>query len=319
MAKVYVTRQLPAGGLDALQAAHQVQVNPQDRPLTREELLAVVQEYDAIVCLLNDKIDKSIIEAAKGHVKIFANYAVGYDNIDVAAAAAAGIYVSNTPGVLTEATADLAWALLLAAARQIVPAHNYTASGKFKGWHPTEFLGRDFHGATLGLVGAGRIGQATARRGTGFGMKILYYNRTAKPEIEKEFKARRVELDTLLRESDFISLHVPLTAETNNLLDARRLDLLKSTAVLVNTARGPVLDEAHLAGMLRSGRLAGAGLDVYAQEPAIHPDLIGLTNVVLLPHIGSASWQTRLKMARMAAENVQAVLAGRQPLHPVQP
>ncbi len=317
MAKVYVTRKLPQGGLTRLEAEHQVDVNTQDGPLSRTELLRVVGEYDAVICLLNDVIDAEIIDAAAGHVKIFANYAVGYDNIDIAAAEAAGIHVSNTPGVLTEATADIAWALMLAVARRIVPAHFFTVGGKFKGWHPTDFLGQDFHGATLGIVGAGRIGQATGRRAVGFGMNILYYNRSAKPDFEAQCGAQQVDLETLLRQSDFVSLHLPLTPDTNGLLDRRHLELLKPTAILVNTARGPVLDEAYLAQMLREGRLAGAGLDVYAEEPKIHPKLMGLDNVVLLPHIGSASWHTRLKMASMAAENVMAVLAGKGPLNPV--
>lgn len=317
MSKIYVTRQLPEGGLKKLEAIHQVDVNDQDRPLTREELLSVVSQYDAVICLLSDSIDSTVIEAARGKVKIFANYAVGYDNIDIFAAEAAGIYVSNTPGVLTEATADIAWALMLAAARHIVAAHNYTEAGKFLGWHPTEFLGGDFHNATLGIVGAGRIGQAVARRAIGFGMRVLYYSRSSQLEFEKQCGAQKVDLETLLRESDYVSLHVPLTEETKGLLDSRHLEMLKPTAVLVNTARGPVVDEGHLAFLLRSGRLAGAGLDVYAREPKIHPDLFGLDNVVLLPHIGSASWQTRLEMARMASENVLAVLSGSPPLNPV--
>lgn len=319
MAKVYVTRQLPAGGLDILAAEHQVDINPHDRPLTRQELLAVAREYDAVICLLSDSIDSEIIQAAKGKVRIFANYAVGYDNIDIAAAAQAGIFITNTPGVLTEATADIAWALLLAAARHIVAADQFTRSGKFKGWHPTAFLGRDFYGATLGIVGAGRIGQATARRAKGFNMEILYYNRSRREEFEAECGARRTDLRTLLAASDFVSVHLPLTPETRGLLDSSHLELMKPTAVLVNTARGPVLDEACLARMLGSGRLAAAGLDVYAEEPKIHPALLELGNVVLLPHIGSASWQTRLKMANMAAANVRAVLAGGQPANAVLP
>jgi len=317
VARIYVTRRLPDGGLTAL-IGHQVDVNPWDRPLTREELLGAVRASDAVICLLNDRIDAEVIQAAEGRVKIFANYAVGYDNIDLASAAAAGIFVSNTPGVLTEATADIAWALLLAAARRVIPAHLFTKAGRFQGWHPTEFLGRDFNGATLGIIGAGRIGQAVARRAKGFGTNILYYSRKAKPDFESECQARQVDLPTLLRESDFVSLHIPLSPETKGLLNPQLLNLLKPTAILVNTARGPLLDEGYLAQMLSTGRLAGAGLDVYTKEPEIHPDLIDLPNVVLLPHIGSASWQTRLKMAEMAAENVRAVLEGRQPLNPVQ-
>lgn len=317
MAKVYVTRELPIGGLDSL-AEHHVDTNPNDRPLTREELLAVVKEYDGVISLLSDKIDWEIIQAARDKVKIFANYAVGYDNIDIARAAKAGIYITNTPGVLTEATADIAWALLLATSRHIVAADKFTRLGKFQGWHPTLFLGGDFHGATLGIVGAGRIGQATARRAKGFGMKVLYYNRSPRPEFEAQ-DARGVDLKTLLAESDYVSLHLPLTPETHGLLDAAHLELMKPTSVLVNTARGPVVDEAYLAQMLSQGRLAAAGFDVYAQEPKIHPDLLGLENVVLLPHIGSASRQTRIKMAEMAAANVLAVLAGGEPLNPVLP
>lgn len=318
MGKIYVTRELPAEGLDSL-AGHEVVVNPNDRPPSREELMAVVREYDGVISLLSDKIDAEIIQAAAGKVKIFANYAVGYDNIDIAAAAKAGIYVTNTPGVLTEATADIAWALLLAASRHVVAADRFTRMGKFKGWHPTLFLGGDFQGATLGIVGAGRIGQATARRAKGFGIHVLYYNRSSRPEFEAQEGARREDLKTLLAASDYVSLHLPLTPQTKGLLDAKHLELMKPTAVLVNTSRGPIIDEAYLAKMLGSGRLAAAGLDVYAEEPKIHPDLLGLDNVVLLPHIGSASRQTRIKMAAMAAANVCAVLAGKEPLNPVRP
>lgn len=316
MGKVYVTRELPAGGLDCL-AEHQVDVNSEDRPLSREELMAKVKEYDAVISLLSDKIDAEIIHAAAGKVKIFANYAVGYDNIDITAAAKVGIWVTNTPGVLTEATADIAWALLLAASRHVVAADKFTRAGKFKGWHPTLFLGGDFWGATLGIVGAGRIGQATARRAKGFGMKVIYYNRSPRPEFESQEGARRADLKSLLATSDYVSLHLPLTPDTRGLLDAKHLELLKPTAVLVNTSRGPVVDEACLASTLARGRLAAAGFDVYAEEPRIHPNLLALDNVVLLPHIGSASRQTRLKMAEMAAANVREVLAGREPFNPV--
>lgn len=317
MGSVFVTRQLPAAGLADLAAVHSVETNPYDRPVTRQELLAAVQRHDAVICLLSDAIDQGIIHAARRKVKIFANYAVGYDNIDLAAARQAGIFVTNTPGVLTEATADLAWALLLSAARGIVAADSFTRSGKFQGWHPTAFLGGDFHGATLGIVGAGRIGQATARRAKGFGMEIIYYNRSRQPDFEAETGAKPTELDALLAMSDYVSLHLPLTPETRGLLGPRRLELLKPTAVLVNTARGPIVDEAHLATMLKTGGLAAAGLDVYAEEPLVHPALMGLANVVLLPHIGSASRQTRLKMASMAAANVLAVLGGGAPPNPV--
>lgn len=317
MGKVFVTRQLPPGGLDLLEPEHQVHVNPWDRPLSRQELLAAVKEYDGIICLLNDSIDREVIGATKG--KIFANYAVGYDNIDIQAAAEAGIWVTNTPGVLTEATADIAWALLLAAGRHIVAADSYTREGHFKGWHPTAFLGGDFAGATLGIIGAGRIGQAVARRGIGFGMKILYYSRSEKPQLEKDTGATRADLPELLAASDFVSIHLPLTTGTSGLLGPEELAQMKPSAVLVNTARGPIVDEVYLAEMLKDGRLAGAGLDVYAEEPKIFAPLLGLKNVVLLPHIGSASWQTRVKMAEMAATNVAAALRGERPPNPVLP
>lgn len=317
MGRVFVTRTLPREGLAQLEQLHQVEFNLEDRPLSRARLLAVVEQYDAVICLLNDRIDAAIIEAARGRVKICANYAVGYDNIDLVAARKAGIYVSNTPGVLTEATADLAWALLLTAARHIVASHQFTVAGKFAGWHPTQFMGRDFFGSTLGIIGAGRIGQAVARRAAGFGMNIIYYNRSRKPEMESRFNARQVGLKELLQQSDFISVHLPLTAETRHMLGAEQLALLKPTAVLVNTARGAIIEEAALAKALGTKALFAAGLDVYEQEPSIHPELLELDNVVLLPHIGSASWETRLKMAKMAAANVEAVLDGGKPLNPV--
>lgn len=318
MAKVYITREIPEAGLQQLMSKHQVDVNREDRPLSVAELVEAVRNYDAVICLLSDPIKGEVLEAAQGQVKIFANYAVGYDNIDVKGAAEAGIYVSNTPGVLTEATADIAWALMLAAARHVVPAHKFTEEGKFVGWHPTMYMGSDFFGATLGIIGAGRIGQATARRATGFGMNILYYSRSPKPEMEA-MGAVRTDLDSLLKASDFVSLHVPLNPETKGILNAEKLALMKPTAVLVNTARGPVLDEGAVARMLREGKLAAAGFDVYDNEPEVHPDLFGLDNAVLLPHLGSASYATRIKMARMAADNVEAVLAGGEPLNPVRP
>ncbi len=317
MAKVYVTRQLPEGGLESLKKKHQVDINCDELPLSRQQLLEVVKNYDAVICLLNDRIDKEIIDAAKGKVKIFANYAVGYDNIDVEAARQAGVYVSNTPGVLTEATADLAWALMLAAARQLIPAHSHTVAGKFARWEPTSFLGRDLHGATLGIIGAGRIGQAVARRAQGFGMQVLFYNKSPRPRLEQVGNARWSSLEELLSKSDFVSIHVPLNNETKHMLNAQRLAMLKPTAVLVNTARGAIIDEAALAQALKERQIFAAGLDVYEHEPEIHPDLLGLDNVVLAPHIGSASWNARIKMARMAASNVESVLAGRPPVNAV--
>jgi lactate dehydrogenase-like 2-hydroxyacid dehydrogenase len=289
-----------------------VEVNPHDRVLARKELLPAVVGRDGVLCLLTDRIDAEVLDAAKG-CKVFANCAVGYDNVDVPAATARGIAITNTPGVLTDATADLTWALIFAVARRIVEGDRYVRGGEFKGWAPMLLLGGDITGQTLGIVGAGRIGQAVARRSVGFQMKVLYTDPSARQELEREVGARRVELDELLRESDFVSLHTPLVTETRHLIGRRELSLMKPTAYLINAARGPIVDEEALVEALRDKRIAGAGLDVYENEPALAPGLADLPNVVLLPHLGSASTQTRTRMATMAAENLLAVLEGRIP------
>jgi len=310
---IYVTRQIPDAGVDLLRRQCEVvEVNPEDRALTREELLRAVAGRHGVLCLLTDRIDAEVVDAAKG-CKVFANYAVGYDNIDVDAATERGIAVTNTPGVLTDATADLAWALLFSVARRVVEADRYTREGKFRGWGPMLFLGGDITGRTLGIVGAGRIGQAVARRSVGFGMKVLYTNPSPRPELEREIGARRVELDELLRRADFVSIHTPLTEETRHLVGKRELGLMKSTAYLINTSRGPVVDERALVEALREKRIAGVGLDVYENEPELAPGLAELGNVVLLPHLGSASVQARTRMAEMAAHNLLAVLSGEVP------
>jgi len=310
---IYVTRQIPDAGVDLLRRQCEVvEVNPEDRALTREELLRAVAGRDGVLWLLTDRSDAEVVDAAKG-CKVFANYAVGYDNIDVDAATERGIAVTNTPGVLTDATADLAWALLFSVARRVVEADRYTREGKFRGWGPMLFLGGDITGRTLGIVGAGRIGQAVARRSVGFGMKVLYTNPSPRPELEREIGARRVELDELLRRADFVSIHTPLTEETRHLVGKRELGLMKSTAYLINTSRGPVVDERALVEALREKRIAGVGLDVYENEPELAPGLAELDNVVLLPHLGSASVQTRTRMAEMAAHNLLAVLSGEVP------
>jgi len=314
--KVLVTRRVPGPALEELCSRCEVTVNPNDRDLDPAELDSLSRGCQGILSMLNDRIDREFI-AGHPALRVVSNYAVGYNNIDLTAAREHGIVVTHTPGVLTEATADLAWALIVSACRRVPEADRFTREGRFQGWAPEMFLGMDIHGRTLGVVGLGRIGLAVARRGTGFGMKILYWGRNAHPEAEASLGARRVELDDLLRESDIVSLHVPLTPATTHLLDRRRLGLLKPSAVLINTARGPVVDEAALVEALREHRIFAAGLDVYEAEPQLHPGLAGLPNVVLLPHLGSATLETRSRMTRMAVDNLVEALEGRAPAHPV--
>lgn len=312
MARVLVTRTLPDGGLDPL-AGHELVRRADDAPLTKDELLAAVAEVEAMVTLLTDRIDAEIIGA--GHrLRVIGNVAVGYDNIDVAAAARAGVAVCNTPGVLDETTADLAFALVMAASRRTSEAEADLRAGRWRGWGITEYLGHDVHGATLGLVGFGRIGRAVARRAAGFGMEVLHHTRH-----DTGLPGWTDALDELLERSDVVSLHVPLTDETHHLIGAGELARMKRTAVLVNTSRGPVVDEVALADALRTGRIFAAGLDVYEDEPAVHPRLLEAPHTVLLPHIGSASVTTRTRMARLAAEGVRAVLAGETPPNLVSP
>ena len=251
------------------------------------------------------------------NLRIVANVAVGYNNVDVVAAEMRRVIVTNTPGVLTEATADLTWALILATARRLVEGVDLVRSGKWTGWHPEQLLGLELRGRTLGLLGAGRIGQAVGRRALGFGLEILYTTRTAKPEFERETGAVRVELSRLLRESDIVSLHVPSSPETKGIIDAETLARMKPGAILINTARGDLVREEALAQSLESGQLGAAGLDVYTEEPAIHPRLLAAPRTVLLPHLGSATAETRRKMATIALANVQSVLNGKPPLTPV--
>jgi glyoxylate reductase len=278
-----------------------------------------VREADAMVSLLTDRIDESLLDHAP-KLKIVANVAVGYDNIDVAAAARHGVLVTNTPGVLTDATADFAWALLLAVTRNIVPADRYVRDGRFREWMMMEFHGAELAGRTLGIAGFGRIGQAVARRARGFGMHVIYANpRRVAAAIEGEIGAHFVDKATLLASSDVLSLHVPLTPATRHFLGAAEFALMKASAFVINTARGPVIDEAALAQALTSGAIRGAGIDVYEREPAIEPALLAAPNTVLAPHIASATTETRTRMALMAAENVIAVLAGRPPVNPVAP
>jgi glyoxylate reductase len=312
LARVLVTRRLP-GGLDPLVEAGHELIQPEgDRAFTHDEIVEQASGVDAIVCLLTDRIDDAVLEAGSPRLKVVATVAVGYDNIDVDAAAARGIAVCNTPRVLDDTTADLAFLLILAAARRIWEAESDLRAGKWPGWDIDQYLGRDVHGAVLGVVGFGRVGQAVARRATGFGMEVLHHTRR-----ETGIIGWRGDLDRLLAESDIVTLHVPLTDETRHLIDPRRLALMKRDAVLVNTSRGPVVDEEALAVALEEGAIFAAGLDVYEREPEVHPRLLGAPRTVLLPHIGSASLATRTRMARVAAENAVAVLAGERPEYPV--
>ncbi len=309
--RIYVTRLIPEPALRRLEEVFVLDANRESAPVSRERLLEAVREADALLCLLTDSIDKELLDAAP-RLKCVSNYAVGYNNIDVDYATQRGIAVCNTPGVLTESTADLAWSLLMSCARHIVEGDNYVRAGKFTGWEPMLFLGNDVYGKTLGIIGMGRIGRAVARRASGFAMRVLYFDPTVDPEsLPQEYQA--AELPQLCQDADFISIHAPLTPQTRHLIGAPELALMKQTAVLVNTARGPIIDEAALIQALRDKRIAAAGLDVYEFEPQIPAELLTLANVVLLPHIGSASWETRTKMGLLAAENAIAVIEGRTP------
>ena len=313
-ARVYLTRPIPDAGIEMLrEQISDFHMNEEDRVLSREELKQAVKDCDGILSLLTDKMDAEVMDAAGPQLKVIANYAVGFDNIDLQAATERGILVTNTPGVLTDATADFAWALLMATARRIPESERYARAGKYKAWGPKLFLGGDFVGRTLGIIGAGRIGSAMAKRATGWNMRILYTDVQPNPNIEKEVGAQFVDMDTLLKESDYISIHVPLTPETHHLIDEAALRKMKPTAYLVNTSRGPVIDEAALARALKEKVIAGAGLDVFEEEPKIHPDLLELENVVITPHIASATHETRNKMATMAATNLIEALRGNRP------
>jgi glyoxylate reductase len=319
--RVAVTRRLPPGSLDPLTtpaataADHDVEIigpEDDDRPLAPHELADRAARADAMVCLLTDHIDAAVLEHAT--LKVVANVAVGYDNIDVAAAAARGIAVCNTPGVLDDTTADAAFLLILAAARRATKAEDELRNHRWPGWNINQYLGQDVHRTTLGVVGWGRIGQAVGRRAAGFDMTVIHHARH--PTGDPGYTA---DLDDLLARADIVTLHVPLTDETRHLIDARRLALMKPTAVLVNTARGPVVDEAALAEALHRGTIFAAGIDVYEREPEVHPRLLSAPNTTLLPHLGSASVATRTAMGRLAAQSALDVLEGRTPATLVTP
>jgi len=309
--KLFITRYIPEPAIKRLEEVFEVEIFPENRAITHEELKEKVKDIDALICLLTDNIDHEIIEAAS-NLKCISVYAVGYNNIDVETATKHGIVICNTPGVLTETTADLAWALIMSCARRIVEADCFVREGKFQGWEPMLMLGNDIFGKTLGIIGMGRIGRAVANRALGFDMKVIYYDPQVDPEsLPSDYVS--VDLTTLCQNSDFISIHTPLTPETRHLIGEKEFNLMKPTAILINTARGPIIDEQALISALKENKIAGAGLDVYENEPVIPEELIKLSNVILLPHIGSASYETRTKMALLAAENAIAVIEGKNP------
>jgi glyoxylate reductase len=314
---IFISNILPEQARGMIPGGWQVDYNSGDEPLSKTELIGRLRGKDGLICHIISTIDDGVLGAAPG-LKVVANVAVGYNNIDVAAARRRGIVVTNTPDVLTETTADFAWALLMAAARRVVEADHYARSGQWRAWKWDLLWGLDIHGKTLGLLGFGRIGRAVAQRAGGFGMRILYHDAVrAGAAAERELKAAYADPDTLLRESDFVTVHTPLLPETRHLINEAALRKMKKTAVLVNAARGPIVDEAALVRALSEGWIAAAGLDVFEEEPKIHPGLLPLRNVVLAPHVASASHDTRLAMAALAVRNCVAVLEGKPPLTPV--
>ncbi len=318
---VFLTRKIPQKAIDYI-LSHDIdlEMNQENRVLNKEEIMKGVKGKDALICLLTDTIDAEIMDYAGKQLKVITNYAVGYNNIDVEAATKRMIPVTNTPGVLTETTADLTMALLLSIARRIVESDKFTREGKFKGWGPLLHLGGDVFGKTLGIVGAGRIGSAIAERAAkGFHMKILYNDTNHNSEFEKNYNAKYVTLNELLKNSDFVTLHVPLTEEPKHLISGKELALMKESAYLINTSRGPVIDEKALVKCLQEKKIAGAALDVYENEPALTEGLNDLDNVIITAHIGSASIDTRTKMGMIAAENLLAVLNGKIPPNCVNP
>ena len=308
--RVFVTRRIPDRGLNKMLQSTAAEVWEEELPPSREILLAKVRDCEGLLSLLTDRVDAELMDQAP-KLRVVANYAVGFDNVDVQAATARGIAIGNTPGVLTETTADMAWSLLMCAGRRIVEGMDYVRAGKWKTWGPMLLLGQDVHGATLALLGLGRIGSAMARRATGFDMRVIYYDPYRREDMEKDLGITYVDLDTLFREADFLSVHTPLTPETHHILNRDRFRQMKNTAILVNSARGPIVDTMALYEALRDGQIAGAGLDVTDPEP-IHADhpLLTLPNVVVCPHTASGTVETRSRMAEIAADNIIAGLNG---------
>jgi lactate dehydrogenase-like 2-hydroxyacid dehydrogenase len=316
--KIFVTRKIPKAGLDILKKEHEIEVFPYDRVPKKDEIIKGLKGKDGLLCLLTDPIDEEIINS-EPNLKMIANYAVGYDNIDIAAATARKIPISNTPEVLTDATSEMAWALLFSVARRIVEADKFTRAGKYKGWGPMLMVGQDVANKTLGIIGAGRIGTAVALKSQGFNMEVLYVSNHNNENLEKKLYAKKVELIELLKEADFVSVHVPLSKDTFHLISEIELKMMKETAILINTSRGPVVDEKALVRALKEKWIFGAGLDVYEHEPKINEELQKLDNVVLQPHSASATVNSRTKMSILAAENMIAGLNGEIPPNCVNP
>ena len=310
---VYVTRMIPQENIDALRKHFDVEVNTEDRALSKDELKVKIKGKDGVVSLLTDTIDGEVLDAAGPQLKVVANYAVGFNNFDVAAATQRGVILTNTPGVLDDATATHTMALLLATARRIAEADKFVRDGKWKGWSPSFFVGLDVDRKTLGIAGLGRIGKNVAKKARAFDMQIIYSDVQRDLDFEKDVGARYVDKATLLKESDYLTLHVPLNAETRYYIGEKELNSMKKTAVLINAARGPVVDEKALVKALKEKVIWGAGLDVFEDEPALAPGLIDLDNAVIVPHIASATPETRLNMGRIAVGNVIKVLTGQAP------
>ncbi|MBX4267389.1 2-hydroxyacid dehydrogenase [Clostridium estertheticum] len=311
--RVYVTRRIPDEAIELLRKHFDVEINPCDRGLLREELIDKVKGKDAVLCLLTDNIDKEILESAGSKCKIFANYGVGYSNIDIDTATKQGIIITNTPRVLDDATADLAWTLLMVVSRRILAADKFTRNGAYESCDPMMFLGREITGKTLGVVGAGRIGFNFAKKAKAFDMKILYTDIVRNYKMEKELGAIYVDKENLLKEADFVSLHVPLLSSTIHYIGEKEFSIMKNTSVIVNTCSGPVIDEKALVKALKDGEIWGAGLDVFEHEPNIEPELLDMYNVSIVPRISSATMETRTKMGIVAAENIIKVLNGENP------
>jgi len=316
--KIFVTRKIPDPGLDLLREEYELEIYEYDRVPTKQEIIKGLRGNDGLLCLLTDPIDRGVIYS-EPKLKMIANYAVGYNNIDIQAATKRRIPVSNTPDVLTDTTAEMTWALLFSVARRIVEGDRFTRAGKFTGWAPMLMLGQDVSNKTLGIIGAGRIGTAFAMKSKGFKMNVLYADEKQNDLLERELGAKKVSFDDLIKRSDYMSVHVPLVPSTRHLIGEKELRMMKENAIIINTSRGPVIDEKALAKALKEKRIFGVGLDVYEQEPSIEKELLELDNVVLQPHSASATTETRTKMAIMAAENMIAGLSGKIPPNCINP